>query len=605
MRRNHPFLLLVLIGIGLLCMGQSGFNPDKDSNPTALRDIHPPDVIQWQPVGGASRFQDGTIEVGLRMTTKQDFSLYTDKVKFKVPYILDKVVSPSATQQIDPISEKPVSVYTGGEFFLYFRPPTEVDLEKVTVGITYLGCTTKICLFPFTEEITIPVFTQDSTAAPRYVSTRDAPDTDEPTIAAGSGSGGDFEAELAARVKKGDLSFWMLVFIVLLGGVLTNLTPCVAPMIPITIRLLSNQNFPPLINSSLYAGGILVTYTLLGAVATFSGTAFGSFMSSPSLNIVFALVMALLALSMLGFGNLSSLQTIGSRIGAGKPSAFNTFLMGTGAGLVAAPCTGPILGALLAYTAARQEPVQGVALMGVYSLGFAVPYVFLGSAASRVTSMRVNPMLQVASKFLFSAVMFGLSFYYLRIPAYQVAKTLQPYWGQLAMVGLAVGLILTGIWLWHPKLSKDRYLMIIPCFILGAGIFSGSQWLTSSDQTQNTNLVWYKDKQTAFAKAKNTGRPILIDNWAEWCEACKKMDRTTFVDQNVQTELQNNWVVVKLDLTEGTEQDDLHMETYDIFGLPTLVLLKPDADAESSENITGYVTAPTLLRELQRFRQGR
>jgi thiol:disulfide interchange protein DsbD len=90
--------------------------------------------------------------------------------------------------------------------------------------------------------------------------------------------------------------------------------------------------------------------------------------------------------------------------------------------------------------------------------------------------------------------------------------------------------------------------------------------------------------------------------WAEWCEACKKLDITTFKDPEVMLTLSQDFILLKLDLTELDPQSELIQKKYEIQSLPTLVLLPPSGDLAQKELITGYVEAGTLLNELRRFR---
>ncbi len=588
------FIVKSITGILLwssLVSAQSLFETKKPLN----TDIHPSDVIHWQPVGG-QLFSDGAIELGIRLFTEQGFTLYTDKVSFELPpgYKIKKIVAPPVTRQHDPVTASEVDVYSGGDFKLLITGVEKWQGDKFPVTVKSLGCTTSICLFPFSVPLEVPVYKSSNSSS-------------EFDLAAAQSSTTVVEEEswdvqLADQLKTGKMATWLLFVIVFLGGLLTNLTPCVAPMIPITVRLLGNQNFSPFLNSSLYALGIMVTYTGLGSIAVFSGSAFGTFMSSVPLNIAFAVVMAALGLSMLGFGNLSFLQNFGSRIGAGKPSAKNTILMGAGAGLVAAPCTGPVLGALLTYTAGQQSSAQGVLLMALYSFGFAFPYVLLGSAAAKASTMKVSPKVQVSIKLIFASVMFGLSFYYLRVPAYELLQILKPYWGVVSAWLLPTGVTLVALCLLLPRLQHSRVAMVVPSFVLGVGLFTGSQWLTSSGPNKS-ELKWYKSLELGFAAANEANKPILIDHWAEWCEACKKMDVTTFVDPRIVRELKENWVLIKLDLTKGTDEDEDHMDKYGISGLPTLVLLNSEALQLSQQNITGYISGGGLLKKLRTYKQ--
>lgn len=432
------------------------------------------------------------------------------------------------------------------------------------------------------------------------------PSLSSATLATSSGAS-DFESEWADGVKTGRFSFAVVLLVVFLGGVLTNLTPCVYPMIPITLRLLGRQGTKPLAGAAIYASGILVTYTALGVSAALSGSLFGSIMASKTFNLAFAALMALLALSMLGYGNFSALQTFGNRLGAGKSSPHNTFLMGVGAGLVASPCTGPILAALLAYTAGSQDLTRGTFLLFVYSLGFALPYVFLGGAAARVGQIKVSPNIQVATKALFASVMFALVFYYLKIPAYSVFVELRHAWFEIAATGIVVGGLLVGLSLSLPRLRASKVALTVPAVVLGVGLFGVFQSFTGSriaaGSPEESRLLWHKNEDEAFREAKERSLPLLVDGWAEWCEACKKMDAHTFSDAAVADRLRRGWILLKLDLTESNEINEKLIEKYGFGSLPTLFLLPPDGDLTKKEKVAGFVPAATLTAHLKSFQE--
>lgn len=588
-------LLTIFNSFGAQAAAPGGFNPDL--NDGKAQDIKPHDVIHWEGLDAVVNGNELT--VGARMTADAGWSIYKDNLTFEGPtgFTLAKIEAPTAKIVTDPMSGKDVAVYEGGEFFLTFAGPVDAQMTSFTFGAKYVGCTKVICLFPYTEKIVAPL-------APKKIV------ADGPVVSAGPATpqaDDDFETAVAGKLKSGSLSYGMVLLLVFLGGIFSNLTPCVYPMIPITLRLLSRQGHSPRSSAAVYAAGIVITYTALGLVAALSGGMFGSLLASKAFNLSFAVIMMALGVTMLGFGDFSKLQMLGNKLGAGKPSLRNTFLMGTGAGLVAAPCTGPILAALLAFTAnSKQGVAASTLLLFTYSLGFGLPYVFLGGAAAKVSQIKVGPQVQIGVKLLFASVMFGLGLYYLRIPLYGVLAQLKPFWPQVSPIALGLGLVLAVVWVVVPALQNNKAGMILPTALLGVGLFSLSQQLTSSSAAggadAHASMAWHHTEADAFQAAQASGKPILIDMWAEWCEACKKMDKTTFSDSTVIETLSRDWVLLKMDLTESTEANDKIQEKYALQGLPTLVLLPHSADLAKRRSLTSYVSVASLLSNLQEFK---
>lgn len=591
--------------IGHTALGQAGGTFNPDANDGKAQDIKPQDVIHWEAldaeVKGASE-----IVVGARLTVNPGWSIYVENLSFSGPtgFSVTKVVAPKAKTVPDPMTGKDTQVYEGGEFFVTLAGPIDGKQDTFPFSARYVGCTKVICLFPHAETMAARVQAKAEPAPPPAVA---PPAKSEPAVMVGGGDE-DLETQWAARLKSGTLSFGTILLLVFLGGLLSNLTPCVYPMIPITLRLLSRQGHSPHASAAVYASGIVVTYTALGLAAALSGGMFGSLLASKAFNGVFAVFMIGLGVTMLGFGDFSKVQMVGNRLGSGKPSLGNTFLMGAGAGLVAAPCTGPILAFLLAYAAGSDKSIsEKTLLLAVYSLGFGLPYVFLGGAAARMSQVKVGPAVQIGVKLLFASVMFALGLYYLRIPFYGVLEQMRPYWSAVAPAALGVGLVLSVLWVVMPALQNKKLGMVLPTAILGLGLFALSQKLTQSPGNTGTadahaSATWYRSEADAFAAAARSGKPLLIDMWAEWCEACKKMDNSTFADPVLLEVLAKDWVLLKTDLTESSDQNDKIQEKYGLQSLPTLVLLPATADVARRRNITGFVSAATLLNNLTEFK---
>ena len=585
------------------------FNPDKEegsSGPVEDLDLQPTDVIIWTAIQ-ASRTDKHTVEVGLRLQTKQNFSIYKKRLKFSGPtgFTISKIVAPDARTQKDPLSDEMTEVYWGGEFLLTFEGLESYQGTNFPVAVTFLGCTERICLFPYTQEFDIPLYdgrTSDLDTLSPVSSELDElipppEDTTQPKIIPEQAELG-FQEQLAERLKRGELSLAWLLVAVFLGGLLTNLTPCVFPMIPITIRLLGGQAGKKL-PSALYAAGIVSTYTIIGSVVALTGGVFGSLLGSATFNIIFGLLFIGLAFNMLGYGNMALLQQLGSRFGSQKSPLLNYFLMGSGAGLVAAPCTGPILGALFVFSAQLQDSATSLALFFLYSLGFGLPYVVLGMLAGKATQIKLSAKLQVFIKLGFASIMLILSFYYLKNPAYDWLKPLRGDWFAIAVLFLSTGVLGAFLVLNHSRWIHQKTMLLVPTLLLGTGGFAAVQVISGEDL--DVKVHWYYTETAAFEAARQQGKPILVDGWADWCAACKEMDATTFQDEKLVRYLSTHWIMLKLDMTEFTDENEALAAKYGMQGLPTLVLLPSSGSLEKTVKLTGYVSAGRLMQEVQSF----
>ncbi len=573
---------LSLVALLFTSLAFANFDPSLK----VATDIKPPDVIHWQ-AEAAHSFSDGTIEVGLRLQTENDFTLYTTQVSFQGPegYTLKRANLPSTEDLVDPVSGDEVKVYRAGEFILHFQgfEPYKSDTFRLTVK--YLGCTKQICLFPYTQVLELS----------NYYTDTPNPGEEHPHIEATQDL--SLEEQLTKNLEKEDLSKWLFFLFVFLGGILTNLTPCVYPMIPITIRLLANQGKHPFQASLTYGFGIMLTYSSLGILAAMTGSMFGGFMATPLVATFFSLVMFVLALTMLGYGNFNTLQNLGYKIGAKKSGLANALLMGIGAGFIASPCTGPILASLLALSSSANS-IEASLLMVTYSLGFAIPYVFLGTASAKIAKIKISGLGQTIVKTFFAACMFALSLYYLRIVGHSLIKGIEAtnwLWTSALLLAASILVFFT----FTRKKHTQKEWLILPALFLGISFFCAYSGFTKqSSRKAMTELAWLFDEKMAYTKAKLKNKPLLIDAWAEWCEACKKMDAQTFSDNQIVSLLQDKgWVLLKLDLTETSLENDKLQEKYKISGLPTLLYV-PVSELEQQnpkfETLFGFTSAASL-----------
>ncbi len=581
-------------------------------------DVKPTSVIHWQPIT-TTHFKDGKLLLVLRLSTEQGFAIYKEKLAFdnNAGFFIEELIEPKSRWIEDPILGKRVEIFEGGEFRFLLSSLEPLKGSLFPFSVTFVGCQGRICLYPYVQKFELSFLRSDDNApqvAKRNLVEGSAgpsgvKESHTEPRAVDETNGEDWGTVWAQKIVEGRFALSFLLIVVFLAGLLTNLTPCVYPMIPITIRVLSGQGTSPFFASSCYAGGIILTYTALGVFAGLSGSLFGSILSSTPVNLAFAIVMIVLGISMLGVFDFSLFQRFAPKIGKGKASAKNAFLMGVGAGFIASPCTGPILAALITFTAKEQDVLKSTLLLFVYSFGFALPYVFLGGLAGSISRVKLSYKVQIVVKLLFASIMLALGFYYLRIPLHRTIHEwhIDQNWLIATKIFVSFGILLTIIWLGVARLQESKVFSLFLSFVLGLSIFSLSQWLTGAApktlaKSEKSSLNWESKEVEALALAKRNGVPLLIDGWAEWCEACKKMEATTFQDTQVVELLQKQgWILLKLDLTESNDENDAIQEKYGFYGLPTLILLPPNGDVSKKKSLSGFVTEKTLISALNDF----
>lgn len=619
--------LLCLFVCTLTLSGKSRANSSKElltENLEALApDFLPSEVIHWQ-VTDATTYEDGYVQVNVYLETEQNFSLYSNQIFFShySDFLLEGVIPPKGKVIVDPISEKKVTVYEKGLFQVLFQPLGSSREDVFQFNVKYLGCTNQICLFPYVETLetktyysaqAFPVdkladFHQDrkeksfhsksskEPPTPKTLSLKEETPLVEEKERASTAS--TMEEQLAFLLETGDVSFFWILLIVLLGGLLTNLTPCVYPMIPITMRILANQSNHAYKASSLYALGIMLVYTGLGVTASMSGGMFGQVMANSFFNILISCMMFILAFTMMGFANFSFLQNWGMKLNNGRTGLVGVFMMGAGAGFIASPCTGPILAALITYAVTLKSFSQILSLFLCYSLGFSFPYIFLGSFSSKLSKIKVSPKIQTHIKTMFASIMVALGFYYLRVPFYTSYQQLASVWHTVFYVSLSISVV--GFFLLRPQnSSKTKTASVLLALFMGVCLFSAQRW--AEESSVRKNLSWMLVEEKAFDESSKTGSPILIDMWAEWCEACKEMDESLFSNNKVIQELKdNNWVLLRFDLTQENEANAKIQEKYGVKGLPTLIIV-PNGDMNNLIKIRGSVSSALFLEKIQKY----
>ncbi len=428
--------------------------------------------------------------------------------------------------------------------------------------------------------------------------------------------------------------FAVAAMVIFLGGLLTALTPCVYPLIPITLGVFGAKSAESRTKAVMlvfsYVLGMGVVFSVLGVVAALSGKAFGSALGSPWVAGGLAVFLLVLATSMFGAFELALPSGLVQRLSnVGGGGVLGAALMGSVAGFLAAPCTGPVLAGVLAFVAQSQNAPIGGGLLFIYALGIGVPFFLLGVFAVRLPKGGVW-MEWVKSIMGIALVALALSYVRDALPALRglVSDTGEQLGrtpgALLAAVLTAIGVLLGAVHRSFESGGRELWLklsgvsLVSLALLLRAGASNAppvgalAVRLGLGGEVAAHGLEWDYEfpPRSAFVvsldafdavleKARREGRPVMIDFFAEWCEACKELDREVYVEADVVDEAKR-FVAIKVDATNPDEAIDELFSRYRIQGLPTVVFIDGQGQVLDYPRITGFLAPQRFLAELKK-----
>lgn len=419
--------------------------------------------------------------------------------------------------------------------------------------------------------------------------------------ALGPGPSADFA--VGERLKSGAL--WVPLGLVFAGGLLTALTPCVYPLIPITVSIFGARQAPSrgraVALTLAYNLGIAVMFTSLGIGAALTGKAFGRVLGNPYVVAGLAALLLVLAASMFGAFDFQLPSSIQSRLGGvGRAGFAGAFLMGLAAGVVAAPCTGPVLSGVLLHVAASQDVPVGALLLFTYALGLGLPFFLIGAFS---LSLPKSGAWMETVKSVFGIALATLAVLYLRdgFPALRQALSLKAVaYGALIAAALAFAGVLAGAvhrsfhaWPAEGLLKALGVLLVV----LGITLRPDAPLASPA----GARLEWLADEARAVAQAGSQKRPLLIDFSAEWCGACKELDKYVFSDDRFEKEARR-FVLARVDATKASPEVDAIHARYSVGGLPTVVLIDSSGKVREELTVKGYLPPQEFVALLKKVR---
>ncbi len=561
--------------------------------------LHP--LVAFKPTAQALDGQ--TIEV--RFEIAKGYYLYRDKFRFSA--------EPSSVQLGTPVlpKGKEKDDDTFGKVEVYYkaaliRLPVERNSSgplPLILNVTSQGCADAGVCYP-PQKQTLSLELPDPASAPVAA----------PVPAAGN----DESGRIAQLLKNANL--WLLAASFFGFGLLLSLTPCVFPMIPILSGIIVGSgrdghgvsHARGFALSLAYVLGMAVTYAAAGIAAGLSGTLLSVALQNQWVLGGFALIFVALSFSMFGFYELQLPTFLQSKVseeaahlkGGSLPGVA---VMGALSAIIVGPCVAaPLAGALL-YIGQTGDALLGGMALFCMALGMGVPLLAVGLSAG--TLLPKSGAWMEAVKKAFGVILLATALWIIS-PVIPVA---------VQMAAWALLLIVPAIYLHAtdplpPQASNWRrfwkgigMVMLITGAAMLVGAFSGARdplqplaGLRGGDPLSAVSRLPFERIRSLTeldARIKTSGKPVMLDFYADWCVSCKEMERFTFADARVQQKL-SGWTVLQADVTANAEADKALLSRFKLFGPPGIIFFDSTGAELGTVRVVGFQNAEEFLQTL-------
>lgn len=421
------------------------------------------------------------------------------------------------------------------------------------------------------------------------------------------------DAKVATLFASG---FWLVIASFFGFGLLLSFTPCVLPMVPILSGAIVGGGVHVtktrgLMLASVYVLGMAITYAIAGVAAGLSGAMLASVLQNPWVIGAFAAIFVALALAMLGLYELqlpvalqSRLAEASGRVKGGHLTG--VFVIGVLSALIVGPCVAaPLAGALLYISQSRDVVLGGSALFAM-ALGMGVPLLALGASAGALLP-KVGPWMETVKRF-FGVLLLGVAIYLIS-PFIPSAMQLLA-WGVL--------LVITGVFLraidplpthahGFEKFGKGVGVIALVAgiaFLIGAlsggrDVFQPLSGLRLGDAEKTSPIF---QRVSSVDELDNriqgaSGRPVMLDFYADWCVSCKEMERYTFSDAGVQ-ERMAKILLLQADVTESTPDHLALLKRFQLFGPPGIIFFDRSGREIEDLRVIGFQPAKDFMAVL-------
>ena len=549
-------------------------------------------------------------QVEVRFDIAPGYYLYGDKFHFAAEGVtLGPAVLPKGKIKFDETFQKDVESHRGT---IRIVLPVEKAAGEFKLAVTSQGCADAGLCYPPQEQIlavSLTGFDGDGTVR-LLAAAEPSGDVSTPgaTAALAAASGDRVDAALRGG------HFWPIVGVFFVAGVLLSFTPCVLPMLPILSSLIAGQGANVsrgrgLALAASYSLGMALVYTLFGIAAGLVGEGLAANLQKPWVLGLFALGLLGLAGSMFGFYELRlphALQGHAHRASSKLPAGrvAGVFAMGGLSALIVSPCVvAPLAGALVYLSQTRDVVLGGTALFSLAS-GMSVPLLVVGASAGTLLP-RAGAWMEGVKQF-FGVLLVGVAIW--------IIQPVLP--GQLSLALWAVLLVGSAVALVEFRRAGRRPLWrLIAASVAGligamqfVGAASGGtdplqplRHLAAASPAANAATMRFipvrsvADLDSALG---STGRPVMLDFYADWCVSCKEMERFTFANPRVQAKL-SGALLLKADVTANNPQDRELLRRFNLFGPPGTIFFDAQGREIEGTRVIGFQDAERFTQTLR------
>ena len=520
---------------------------------------------------------------------EKDYYLYVGMINFS---LIDtnknnilKIELPKGLKKTDEFFGE-VDIYKGRvSADVFFENP----IDSIKFQVMYQGCAEAGLCYPPIKK----TYTLDSTTSDVGSFLKTSTSSDQITI-----SKQLYDESILANV--------LLFFI---GGLLLGFTPCVFPMIPILTGLIVGQGSninsrQAFMLSFTYVVSMALAYSVLGIIVALSGANIQASLQSPIVIYLFATLFIILSLAMLGIFSIEMPSKVKNFliVKSNKAEAGNYLgvgIMGILSALIVGPCvTAPLIGALI-YIASSGDVILGGLALFAMGLGMGTPLLVLGTSASKLMK-KIGIYLPLINK-LFGILFLVVAIWLLeRVTSIEVSALA---WSLLALTTLS-------ILLYSKDITINKNFRTLAFFTLTSyvilqivGINKNNYYnpvFSFIEVEQNLHFKTVFEPEKLFQEIKSSEKYTMVDIYADWCVACKELEKYTFTDSSVSGILKT-LNLVKFDITKTNEGSSRFLRDFRLFGPPVIMFFDSNGNEIVQSRIVGFVDSEQFIEKFNQI----